>query len=55
MKATKFFKLKAQWESSKASTQPVSEIIPEPVEEVKIEEPISVAKPSKKKSTNEKQ
>lgn len=55
MKASKFFKLKAEWESQKTLTQPVIETIPQAVEEVKQEETLSVTKSSKKKATNEKQ
>ena len=50
MKATKFFKLKAEWE--KAKEQPASETITPVVEEVKQEEIVPVAKTTKKKTSN---
>jgi len=65
MKATKFFKLKALWESKKQSAvieqpkpepkleQPVKETITPVVEEVKKEEVVVAPKTTKKKVTNE--
>lgn len=50
MKATKFFKLKTEWE--KAKEQPASETITPVVEEVKQEEIVPVAKTTKKKTSN---
>lgn len=48
MKATKFFKLKEEWEKAK---QPDTKTIPV-VEEVKQEEPTLAPKTTKKKTTN---
>jgi hypothetical protein len=65
MKATKFFKLKALWESKKQPVvveqpkpepkleQPVKETITPVVEEVKQEQVDSISKAAKKKVTNE--
>jgi len=61
MKATKFFKLKALWESKKQPAvveqpkleQPVKETITPVVEEVKKEEVVVAPKVTKKKVTNE--
>jgi len=67
MKATKFFKLKALWESKKQPVvveqpkpepkpkleQPVKETITPVVEEVKKEEVVVAPKTTKKKVTNE--
>jgi len=55
MKASKFFKLKAEWDAQKILALPVVETIPQAVEEVKSEESVSQIKPTKKKPTNEKQ
>ncbi len=62
MKATKFFRLKAEWEKAKQPvvvevkpepiTQPVQETITPVVEEVKQEEPTPVVKTTKKKVTD---
>ena len=49
MKATKFFKLKAEWEKAK---QPDTQTITPVVEEVKQEEPTPAPKTTKKKTTN---
>jgi len=52
MKATKFFKLKAEWEKAKQE-QPVKETITPVVEEVKQEEAVVAPKTTKKKVANE--
>ena len=62
MKATKFFRLKAEWEKAKQPvvveakpepiTQPIQETITPVVEEVKQEEPTPVVKTTKKKVTD---
>ena len=51
MKATKFFKLKAEWE--KAKQEATVQTITPPVEEVKLEEKVVAPKTTKKKITNE--
>lgn len=50
MKATKFFKLKAEWEKTKQEQQPVVDTITPVVEEVKQEEVTPAPKTTKKKS-----
>ena len=50
MKATKFFKLKAEWEKTKQ--QPHTNTITPVVEEVKPEEVIAAPKTTKKKTSN---
>jgi hypothetical protein len=55
MKASKFFKLKAEWDSLKALSQPVIDVIAQIAEEANKEEPVAVSKTTKKKTTNEKQ
>ena len=52
MKASKFFKLKAEWEKAKQEQQPVVDTITPVVEEVKQEEPTPVVKTTKKKVTD---
>jgi hypothetical protein len=51
MKATKFFKLKAEWE--KVKQEATSETITPVIKEVKQEEVIVAPKTTKKKVTNE--
>lgn len=52
MKASKFFKLKAEWEKVKQAEQPDTITITPVVEEVKLEENVSAPKTIKKKTTN---
>jgi hypothetical protein len=50
MKATKFFKLKAEWEKAKQEQQPVVNTITPVVEEVKQEKVVPTPETTKKKS-----
>jgi hypothetical protein len=52
MKASKFFKLKAEWEKAKQEEQPVVNTITPVIEEVKQEEIVPAPKTTKKKLTN---
>lgn len=52
MKATKFFKLKAEWEKAKQVEQPDIQTITPVIEEVKSDDSISIPKTTKKKTSN---
>ncbi len=52
MKASKFFKLKAEWQRAKQEEQPDIETITPVVQEVKQEEQSSTLRTTKKKTTN---
>jgi hypothetical protein len=52
MKASKFFKLKAEWEKAKQAEQPDLQTITPVTEEVKPEEIVSAPKSTKKKTSN---